>query len=178
MGERRLRSPGFFPESNAQSGSGKKRDGDAFRDPSLGESAVALRAAGEEALDEIERLEEQLSLYRPSSELSNINACAATRSVRVEPKLFRLLQRAQRLSVETGGAFDVTIAPLMKCWGFVRGTGGLPDPEELKDAQSKVGMQLITLDEDNFTVRFHREGVMIDLGSVGKGYALDVLPKS
>jgi FAD:protein FMN transferase len=139
----------------------------------FGENVVALRAAGEEALDEIERLEGQLSLYRPSSELSNINACAATRSVRVEPKLFRLLQRAQRWSVETGGAFDVTIAPLMKCWGFMRGPGNLPDLEELKEARSKVGMQLITFNEDDFTVRFQREGVMIDLGSIGKGYALE-----
>ena len=139
----------------------------------FGENAVALRAAGEEALDEIERLEGQLSLYRPSSELSNINACAATRPVRVEPKLFRLLQRAQRLSFESGGAFDVTVAPLMRCWGFVQDTGRLPDPEELKDAQGKVGMHLVALQEDDFTVRFHREGVMIDLGSIGKGYALE-----
>lgn len=138
-----------------------------------GENAVRLRAAGEEALDEIERLEAQLSLYRPTSEISRLNARAASGPVRVEPMLFRLLQHAQQLHRETGGTFDITIAPLMGCWGFIRGTGHLPDPDDLAAARAKVGMDLIQLNENDFTVRFQREGVMLDLGSIGKGYALE-----
>jgi thiamine biosynthesis lipoprotein len=88
-----------------------------------GENEVRLRAAAEEALDEIERLEAQLNLYQPTSEISHINARAAFELVRVEPSLFRLLQHARRLSQETEGAFDITVAPLMRCWGFMRGTG-------------------------------------------------------
>lgn len=138
-----------------------------------GEHDVALRAAAEEALDEIERLEAQLNLYQPTSEISHINARAAFESVQVEPSLFRLLQHAQRLSRETDGAFDITIAPLMRCWGFMRGTGRLPDPADVIEARERVGMRWVSLDEERFTVRFTREGVMLDLGSIGKGYALE-----
>src|SRR5437899_3251120 len=87
-----------------------------------GENEVSLRAAAEEALAEIERVDAQLSLYNPASELSHINARAARAQVRVEPTLFRLLQRARQLSRETDGAFDITVAPLMRCWGFIHGS--------------------------------------------------------
>ena len=138
-----------------------------------GDDKTSLRAAAEEALDEIERLDAQLSIYNPASELSYLNACAARGPARVEPNLFRLLQRALALSRASGGAFDVTIAPLMRCWGFMRGTGQLPDPDELREARRKVGAGLVILDERDFTIRFAREGVMLDLGAIGKGYALE-----
>ena len=138
-----------------------------------GENPGALRAAGEEALDEIDRLESQLSLYRPSSEIAHLNARAAEGPARVTPSLFALLQRAQELSAQTDGAFDITIAPLVRCWGFMGGTGHLPGPEELAEARSKVGMHLVHLDPENFTVQFAREGVMLDLGAIGKGYAIE-----
>ena len=100
-----------------------------------GDDEVRLRAAGEEALAEFHRLDAQLSFYRPSSEISRINARAATGPVRVEPRLFRLLQTARRLHTETGGAFDLTVAPLMRCWGFTGNTGRLPEPEALAEAR-------------------------------------------
>ena len=138
-----------------------------------GDDAVRLRAAGEEALAEIKRLEAQLSFYRPSSEISRINAQAADGPVRVEPRLFRLLQTARRLHDETGGVFDLTIAPLMRCWGFVNDTGHLPDTEVLAEARRRTGMHLLTLDEAAFTVAFARPGVQLDLGAIGKGYAIE-----
>jgi thiamine biosynthesis lipoprotein len=138
-----------------------------------GDNPVALRAAGEEALDEIERLEAQLSLYRPTSEIAHLNARAADGPVRVSPDLFRLLQHAQRLHQETDGAFDVTIAPLMRCWGFMGGSGKLPDPDELAEARARTGMQLVELRPADFTVRYARAGVMLDLGAIGKGYAIE-----
>ncbi|MBI2924525.1 MAG: FAD:protein FMN transferase [Pedosphaera parvula] len=139
----------------------------------LGDDPVSLRAAGEEALDEIERLEAQLSLYRPTSEIAHLNAQAAVRPVRVEPGLFRLLQRAKRLSDETDGAFDITVGPLVRCWGFMGGTGQLPDADALAHARAVVGMDLVELDEADFTVRFAKPGMMLDLGALGKGYALE-----
>ena len=138
-----------------------------------GEDAVALRAAGEEAISEIERLEQQLSLYRPSSEIAALNARAARSPVRVTPPLFALLQHAQQLTRETGGAFDITIGPLVRCWGFMGGSGRFPSEEELARARAIVGMDLIHLDPENFTVEFAREGVMLDLGAIGKGYAIE-----
>lgn len=138
-----------------------------------GEGAVALRAAGEEALAEIERVEAQLSVYQPTSEVARLNALAARGPVKVTPGLFRLLQHAKRLQEECGGAFDITIGPLLRCWGFVGGTGKLPEPEALAEAREKVGMRWVELDAESYTVRFGREGVMLDLGAIGKGYAVE-----
>jgi thiamine biosynthesis lipoprotein len=138
-----------------------------------GEGEVFLRAVGEETLDEIERLEAQLSFYREDSEISGINARAAHEPVRVEPRLFHLLQRAAQLSAETDGAFDVTVAPLMRCWGFGRGSGALPTYEAIEEARQRVGMKRVLLDKETSTVRFDCEGATFDLGSIGKGYAIE-----
>lgn len=139
----------------------------------FGKDATSLRAAGEEALNEIERLEAQLSLYRSSSEIANINARAAREAVRIEPSLFRLLQHAKQFSEETERAFDVTVAPLMRAWGLMGGKGKVPTRAELGKARASVGMHLVELDPKNFTIRFSRPGVMLDLGAIGKGYAID-----
>ena len=138
-----------------------------------GEDPARLRAAGEQALAEIERLETQLSLYRPSSEIARVNARAAREPVRVSPPVFRLLQHARQLHAETNGAFDIAIAPLVRCWGFMHGTGRVPESAELEEARRRAGMTHVMLDQQNFTVRFDEEGVMIDLGAIGKGYAVD-----
>jgi thiamine biosynthesis lipoprotein len=138
-----------------------------------GENVVSLRAAGEEALQEVERLDARLSLYRPDSEISHVNAHAGRTAVRVSPELFGLLQLAKRLSEETAGAFDITIAPLLRCWGFIDGNGAVPIAGELAKARALTGMHLVRLDAADFTVRFEREGVMLDLGAIGKGFAVE-----
>lgn len=138
-----------------------------------GDNPIALRAAGEEALDEIERLEAQLSLYRPTSEIARLNARAANEAVRVTPGLFRLLEHARNLSQKTGGAFDITIAPLVRCWGFMDGVGQIPHPDALAEARAGVGFHLVELNETDCSVRFARKGVMLDLGAIGKGYAIE-----
>ena len=138
-----------------------------------GPNAASLRAAGEEALRTVEQLEAQLSLYRPGSEIALLNARAAHEPVRVTPPLFALLQHALKLGQESAGAFDITIAPLVRCWGFMGGQGRVPQPEELAEARAKVGMNLVELDPSQHTVRFAREGVMLDLGAIGKGYAIE-----
>ena len=137
-----------------------------------GANASVLRAAGEAALDEIARLENQLSLYRPGSEIAQLNARAAHEAVRITPELFALLQHAQQLQAETEGAFDITIAPLVRCWGFLGANGKPPAPEEVAAARACVGMQHVLLDAVNRTIRFARDGVMLDLGAIGKGYAV------
>ena len=138
-----------------------------------GENAPALRAAGEEALRLVEELEAQLSLFRASSEIARLNARAAREPVRVTPGLFALLQQARKLHDVSGGAFDITIAPLVRCWGFMGGDGRFPRPEEVAEARAKVGMRLVQLNPDDFTVQYAREGVMLDLGAIGKGYAVE-----
>jgi FAD:protein FMN transferase len=138
-----------------------------------GSNAIALRAAAEAALNEIDRLEAQLSFYLHTSDLSQLNAHAATRPVQVDPALFELLQRAQLLHRVTHGAFDLTVAPLMRCWGFTHGPGHLPSPPDIEHARNVTGMHLIDLDPTNFTVRFKRPGVLLDPGAIGKGFAIE-----
>jgi FAD:protein FMN transferase len=138
-----------------------------------GENATALRAAGEEALRLVEQLEAQLSLFCPSSEIAHVNARAAREPVRVTPGLFALLQQAQRLHEESGGAFDITVGPLVRCWGFMGGDGRMPRPEEVAEARAKVGMGLVQLNPGDYTVQFAHEGVLLNLGAIGKGYAVE-----
>lgn len=139
-----------------------------------GDNAASLRAAAEEALDEIERLESRLSLFRPDSEIARVNAYASGEPVRVSPEVFSLLDRAQTLSAATGGAFDITLAPLLRCWGMLgKSDGQIPTATELAVARAICGMNLVTLDRASFTVRFARAGVMLDLGAIGKGYAVE-----
>jgi len=138
-----------------------------------GENAARLRAAGEEALAEVDRLEARLSLYRPSSEIARVNTNAARQPVRVSPPVFGLLRQAQQLHRETGGVFDIAIAPLVRCWGFMDAARRVPDPDEIAAARARSGFHHVFLDEADFTVRFDQEGVMLDLGAIGKGFAID-----
>jgi len=138
-----------------------------------GEDHARLRAAAEAALDEVERLEAQLSLYREESELSGLNAGAAAGPVRVEPRLFALLEEAVRIARETGGAFDPTVAPLVRAWGFAGGGGHPADPASVAAAREATGFHLLELDRRAVTIRFRRPGVELDLGAIGKGYALE-----
>jgi thiamine biosynthesis lipoprotein len=137
--------------------------------------APAGVAAGREAFDLLDALEEQLSAYRETSEVCRLNRRAHRHAVRVEPRLFALLQEAARVHAETGGAFDITAGALSKAWGFFRGPRRVPGASEHAAALARVGMQYVELDPQRLTVRLGRPGLELNLGSIGKGYALDRL---
>ncbi len=139
-----------------------------------GDKETWLQSVTEEVLDEIEKLDAKLSLYNPASQIARANHQAAVSPVKLDPLIFGLLQRCKRLSEETNGAFDITMGPLIKCWGFMKGTGECPSDDAIARAMDLVGMQHVHLDPTDYTVRFDKEGVMLDLGAVGKGYALEV----
>jgi len=126
-----------------------------------------------EALDLVDALEDQMSVFRATSEISRLNRRGADGPVEVEPRLFELLELAIRLHAETDGAFDVTSGPLWRAWGFARRAGRIPSDEELAEAIEHVGSHLVEIDAEHRTVRFRRPGVELNLGSIGKGYALD-----
>ncbi|OHB75466.1 MAG: hypothetical protein A2W31_03610 [Planctomycetes bacterium RBG_16_64_10] len=152
------------------------------------------------ALDLVEQLEEQLSVYRPQSQLSEINRSAGRRAVPVEPWLFGLLRQAQTISAQTHGAFDMTTGPLSRAWGFCARSG--PDPvdhdgadqasavrpaprdrtrpgrrvpgaAQLSSALARVGSERLQLDEQTDSIRFLTPGMEINVHGIGKGYALD-----
>jgi thiamine biosynthesis lipoprotein len=130
-------------------------------------------AAASDALDLIDRLEDQLTVYRDTSEMSRINRHAATSPQSVEEKLFGLLRLAEQITQETNGAFDVAVGALIKAWGFYRRRSRVPEPEERAEVMEKSGMQHVVLDGERRTIHFRRPGLEINLGSIGKGYALD-----
>jgi len=129
--------------------------------------------AAEQALDLVDELESQLTVYRDGSEINRINLTASEESVPVEPRLFDLLGYAVKLYEQTGGAFDITAGALTKVWGFFRRQGRMPGDADLADAMEKVGSQWLTLDATDQTVKFGRDGLLLNLGAIGKGYALD-----
>src|SRR6266542_5810116 len=129
--------------------------------------------AANAALDEIDRLEAQLTVYRDSSEVSRLNQLAPYTNLVVEDGLFELLETSARLHKESEGAFDVTAGALIKAWGFFRGPRRVPSEEERAQALERVGMQHVVLDRGGRSVRYLKLGLEINLGSIGKGYALD-----
>jgi len=137
-----------------------------------GQHAGATEAAVA-ALDEVDRLEEQLSVYRATSEVSRINRLAASEPVAVDAALFELLQLAVQLGSQTRGALDITAGPLSEVWGFSRRTPQIPSRRELDAALARVGSDKLELDAENQTIRFRVPGMKINLGAIGKGYALD-----
>jgi FAD:protein FMN transferase len=127
----------------------------------------------ERALDLIDALEQQMTVYRDDSEISRINATAHLGPVEVEPGLFRLLERAVAIGRATEGAYDVTAGALSVAWGFFKGPRRVPDPATLADARARTGQEHLRLDPERRTVAFDRPGIVINLGSIGKGYAID-----
>ncbi|HYU79989.1 MAG TPA: FAD:protein FMN transferase, partial [Vicinamibacterales bacterium] len=123
-----------------------------------------LETTADAALDEVHRLDRMLSNYRPASEWSEINRDAAQRPVRLSPELFDLLAACLKYSAESDGAFDITVGPLMKVWGFMKGEGLLPRRAEVTDALERVGYRHVRLDAVSRTVQFDRPGVELDPG--------------
>ena len=128
--------------------------------------------AAQECLDEVSRLESILSIFCPTSEVSLLNREAAMHPVPVGTELFELLQLCERMHRETGGAFDITTGALSECWGFQERKPRVPSPDALEAARKSVGFHNVSL-RHNRTVSFHSSSLRINLGAVGKGYALD-----
>jgi FAD:protein FMN transferase len=126
-----------------------------------------------DALDMIHALEAQMTVYRPQSEMSELNRRAAVEPVRVEPSLFQLLLLAREISRETAGTFDPTSGRLIALWRACRGEGRIPTADEIAAALAVTGMGHVQFDEAEQTVRFDRPGVELNLGAIGKGHAVD-----
>jgi thiamine biosynthesis lipoprotein len=138
-----------------------------------GYDRVRMEAAADAAFDEVRRLDDLLSNYKPESEWSEINRRAAEKPMKLSPEMFRLLSACVDYSRESEGAFDISVGPLMKVWGFYKGSGHLPHRPEVLAALTKVGYRHIHLDQGAQTIWFDRPGVELDPGGIGKGYAVD-----
>ena len=147
--------------------------GSTFTVVAYGEDRNLLQSAVDLSFEEVKRLDELLSNYQPRSEWSKVNRDAAEHPVRVSPELFRVIEFCLDYSRISEGAFDITVGPLVRAWGFFKGSGRFPHRAEIRAALDKVGYQHVDLDRSNLTVRFVKPGMEIDPGGIGKGYAVD-----
>ncbi|MBZ5563747.1 MAG: FAD:protein FMN transferase [Acidobacteriia bacterium] len=168
-----LAAPGEAAQSLVRYEASHEAMGTVFTVVAYGRDRNFLGEVVEQVFQELDRVDAQMSNYKPESELSAINREAASHAVLVEPHLFRLLEQSVQYSRETDGAFDITVGPLMKHWGFFRGRGLLPSPAEITDVLKRVGYQHIKLDPAARTIRFDKSGIELDLGGIAKGYAVD-----
>ena len=125
------------------------------------------------ALDLIEELETQMTIYRDQSEVLEINKNASLQPVQVEPRLYALFELAKQINCETHRAFDITSGPLSRAWGFLKRAGQFPGEAEIAAALARVGGAQVQLDAERRTIRFLQSETEINLNSIGKGYALD-----
>ncbi|NQV27778.1 MAG: FAD:protein FMN transferase [Rhodopirellula sp.] len=126
-----------------------------------------------DALELVHRLEQQMTVYRDDSELSQINRQAPAGPVSVEPGLFALLLACRELVASTDGTFDPTSGPLIALWRRCRDAGRIPTQEEIDECRLVTGIEHVSLDDEVLTVSYDRAGVELNLGGIGKGYALD-----
>lgn len=138
-----------------------------------GDDEMRLKQGVNAALDEIDRIDRLMSHYKPDSPLSQLNRAASLHPVPTDPELFQFIAESLRYSRASAGAFDITVGPLMKAWGFFRGEGRMPKDAELQAVHQKIGWQQVRLNAEQQTIQFARAGIELDLGGIAKGYAVD-----
>jgi thiamine biosynthesis lipoprotein len=138
-----------------------------------GEDPGFASGAAQAAFDEIDRLEQELSRYRPNSDIARINNLPPGGETRVSADTFACLQLAQQYWKDTNGAFDITMGALMDAWVAPDRSLKNPDAREVDEATLRSGMHLLTLDEETYLVGVGDHVPRIDPGAIGKGYAVD-----
>lgn len=136
------------------------------------DQATATQAS-KAAFDRITALDNTMSDYQAGSELMLLCQKAGGPPVEVSEDLFRALAAAQQIAQQSGGAFDVTVGPVVRLWRMARRSHRLPDPERLARALDLVGYEKLRLDPAARTVQLLQAHMLLDLGGIGKGYAAD-----
>jgi len=132
----------------------------------------------EGALDEMERMDRIMSNYKNDSELSKVNKKAAKSPVPCNTELLDVIEQSQYYSELSGGAFDITVSPIVALWGFFREKGHVPPDKEIEKLLPAVSYKNIVVKKNaetkkSGTVFFKDIKTQIDLGAIGKGYAVD-----
>jgi thiamine biosynthesis lipoprotein len=128
-----------------------------------------------EVLDSVHSLEQLMSVYRDDAQLAMANRLAAEEPAPIDPELWSLLLRAREISEQTNGAFDPATGALVSLWRRCRQAGEIPTQAEIDDVLGRCGIEHVTFDPSAFSIQFDRPGVELNLGAIGKGYAVDRL---
>ncbi|WP_254412612.1 FAD:protein FMN transferase [Dyadobacter diqingensis] len=124
-------------------------------------------------IQEITRIENLISDWKPTSQVSQVNSNAGIGPVQVDPEVFAITERALRLSKLTDGAFDISFAAMDRIWKFDGSMTVKPTPAAIKKSVEKVGYQNIVLDKTHSTIFLKLKGMKIGFGALGEGYAAD-----
>lgn len=152
--------------------------GNHFQFSVAGEDAVWADACIDGAIDEVRRIEKLLTTFNEQSQTNQINAKAGIEPVQVDPEVFFLIERAQRISELTQGAFDITYGSIDKrLWNFDTTMKTLPDAATAKASVRLINFRNVVLDRANHTVFLKHSGMRIGFGGIGKGYAADCAKK-
>jgi FAD:protein FMN transferase len=146
--------------------------GTVFEIAAYGESAERASSAIDRAFQEIVRMDDLMSNYKPESALSQLNRSAHFHAEKVPSDLYRVVERGVQLSRLSDGKFDITVAPLVNLWKAAMAGDSMPSPEQQRQAQACVGyekIEFIPPDE----IMFQSSCLQLDLGALGKGYAVD-----
>ncbi len=127
----------------------------------------------DKSIDEIRRIENLISEWKPETQISEVNKNAGIKPVKVDPEVFALTEKGIYFSKLTDGAFDISIVAMDKIWKFDDSMNELPSEESIKNSVKNVGYQNIILDKTNSTIFLKNKGMKIGFGSIGKGYAAD-----
>ena len=147
--------------------------GTVARIEACGLEEAVLDEAIARAYRELESVDRLMSLYREDSELCRLNRQPPNTPLRISDSTYDVLGEAIRFANRSSGAFDPTIGPVVRLWGFSRGEGSVPAPTELANARARVGVRQIRLDSTLPSAELTTDGVEIDLGGLAKGYAVD-----
>ena len=154
--------------------SGRRCMGTSFEIVLYASTESTAKLGFQNAFDRVEQLDRALSGFDPQSELSRVNRSAASRRpIEISSDLSGLLQRSLWINQRSGGAFDVTVGPLVRLWRRARRHNELPPPDRLARALDSVGHRFLKLDPEHDTLELLRDDVQLDLGAIGKGYAAD-----
>jgi len=138
----------------------------------VGDHEEGAKNAALQAFQEIKRIEQLMSPWIDSSDVTRINQSAGKEWVKVSPEMLRVIKKAQEISELSGGGFDITVGPLTQLWRMARERGILPPPEELKQKLGLVNFRNVMIDQEE-KVFLKKRGMSIDLGGIAKGYAVD-----
>ena len=142
------------------------------------DDSIAMSPEAGRALAVFHRVDSLMSNWTATSEVARINREAGGAPTRVQPEVGVVLEASLRLWRQSGGAFDITVEPLVRAWGFIGGPRRVPSDDEIRAALARVGAQRIHYDPPTRSLRFDDRGVSIDLGGIAKGYAVDVAAES
>jgi thiamine biosynthesis lipoprotein len=147
--------------------------GTLFRIELYAPDEATARGAFRAAFSRIHDLDQTLSDYQPDSELNRICVTAVGWPVKVSDDLFKVLEASQEIAAKTGGAFDVTLGPVIRLWRQARQLHRLPDPDQLRQAASRCGYRKLHLDAAARTVELDQAGIQLDVGGIAKGWAAE-----